>query len=291
MKRMKEYCKICLLLLGALTIWGPKAMAQNVKTQNNENSTVVTEQAGTNEKIGENLNDKVLNEKPVNEAVGGSSFAADRAVEPSFLGAFGGEHTDSLNLPAIGMRGEVLPMTLRPLYWGNWYNWSLHKGMNVSLGASVFAEFGKNARGGAGFTQNVSAMYAVPVTKKLSVAVGGYLNNINYAGGNWRDAGLSAVVGYRFNEHWEAYVYGQKSLTNNIGNRLRYSMYDGYYGGYYGPGMGGFGGFSRNFFGIPAYSVYDLSNMGDRIGATVRYNVNNNLSIEVSVENRWLPSR
>ena len=41
-------------------------MAQNVKTQNNENSTVVTEQAGTNEKIGENLNDKVLNEKPVN---------------------------------------------------------------------------------------------------------------------------------------------------------------------------------------------------------------------------------
>ena len=141
-------------------------MAQNVKTQNNENSTVVTEQAGTNAKVGENLNDKVLNEKPVNEAVDGSSFAADRAVEPSFLGAFGGEHTDSLNLPAIGMRGEVLPMTLRPLYWGNWYNWSLHKGMNVSLGASVFAEFGKNARGGAGFTQNVSAMYAVPVTKK-----------------------------------------------------------------------------------------------------------------------------
>ena len=84
-------------MLGALTIWGPKAMAQNVKTQNNENSTVVTEQAGTNEKIGENLNDEVLNEKPVNEAVGGSSFAADRAVEPLFLGAFGGEHTDSLN--------------------------------------------------------------------------------------------------------------------------------------------------------------------------------------------------
>ena len=67
---MKEYCKICLLMLGALTIWGPKAMAQNVKAQNNENSTVVTEQAGTNEKVGENLNDKVLNEKPVNEAVG-----------------------------------------------------------------------------------------------------------------------------------------------------------------------------------------------------------------------------
>lgn len=265
MKRTKEYCKICLLLLGALTIWGPKAMAQNVKTQNNENSTVVTEQAGTNAKVegnlnakvldakvGENLNDKVLNEKPVNEAVGGSSFAADRAVEPSFLGAFGGEHTDSLNLPAIGMRGEVLPMTLRPLYWGNWYNWSLHKGMNVSLGASVFAEFGKNARGGAGFTQNVSAMYAVPVTKKLSVAVGGYFNNIMWQHDTWREAGVSAIMGYKFNDHWEAYLYGQKSLAGN-----------------------------RRF--MPC-TVYDISNIGDRIGAAVKYNVNPNFSFQVSVE-------
>ena len=270
---MKEYCKICLLLLGALTIWGPKAMAQNVKTQNNENSTVVTEQAGTNakvegnlnekvgenlndkvldDKVGENLNDKVLNEKAVNEAVGGSSFAADRAVEPSFLGAFGGEHTDSLNLPAIGMRGEVLPMTLRPLYWGNWYNWSLHKGMNVSLGASVFAEFGKNARGGAGFTQNVSAMYAVPVTKKLSVAVGGYFNNIMWQHDTWREAGVSAIMGYKFNDHWEAYLYGQKSLAGN-----------------------------RRF--MPC-TVYDISNIGDRIGAAVKYNVNPNFSFQVSVE-------
>lgn len=260
MKRTKEYCKICLLLLGALTIWGPKAMAQNVKTQNNENSAVVTEQAGTNAKVEGNLNakvegnlnDKVLNEKPVNEAVGGSSFAADRAVEPSFLGAFGGEHTDSLNLPAIGMRGEVLPMTLRPLYWGNWYNWSLHKGMNVSLGASVFAEFGKNARGGAGFTQNVSAMYAVPVTKKLSVAVGGYFNNIMWQHDTWREAGVSAIMGYKFNDHWEAYLYGQKSLAGN-----------------------------RRF--MPC-TVYDISNIGDRIGAAVKYNVNPNFSFQVSVE-------
>lgn len=205
-----------------------------------------------NEKIGENLNDKVLNEKAVNKAVGGSSFADDRAVEPSFLGAFGGEHTDSLNLPAIGMRGEVLPMTLRPLYWGNWYNWSLHKGMNVSLGASVFAEFGKNARGGAGFTQNVSAMYAVPVTKKLSVAVGGYFNNIMWQHDTWREAGVSAIMGYKFNDHWEAYLYGQKSLAGN-----------------------------RRF--MPC-TVYDISNIGDRIGAAVKYNVNPNFSFQVSVE-------
>ena len=223
------------------------------------NDEVLNEKVGENlndkvldDKVGENLNDKVLNEKAVNEAVGGSSFAADRAVEPSFLGAFGGEHTDSLNLPAIGMRGEVLPMTLRPLYWGNWYNWSLHKGMNVSLGASVFAEFGKNARGGAGFTQNVSAMYAVPVTKKLSVAVGGYFNNIMWQHDTWREAGVSAIMGYKFNDHWEAYLYGQKSLAGN-----------------------------RRF--MPC-TVYDLSNIGDRIGAAVKYNVNPNFSFQVSVE-------
>lgn len=200
-------------------------------------------------------------------------------------------HQDSLNLPILNQYGQPETIGRYPLAFAGWNSWALHRGLNVQLGASVFTQFGKGAHSGAGFQQNIAMMYAAPINDKLSVAVGGYLNNINYAGGNWRDAGLSAVVGYRFNEHWEAYVYGQKSLTNNIGNRLRYSMYDGYYGGYYGPGMGGFGGFSRNFFGIPAYSVYDLSNMGDRIGATVRYNVNNNLSIEVSVENRWLPSR
>ena len=201
------------------------------------------------------------------------------------------QHQDSLNLPALNQYGQPETISRYPLAFPGWSSWGLHRGLNVQLGASVFAQFGKGAHGGAGFQQNIALMYATPVTDKLSVAVGGYLNNINYAGGNWHDAGLSAVVGYRFNEHWEAYVYGQKSITNNVANRLRYSMYDGYYGGFGGPGMGGFGGFSRNFFGMPAYSVYDLSNMGDRIGATVRYNVNNNLSLEVSVEQRWIPNR
>ena len=42
--------------------------------------------------------------------------------------------------------------------------------------------------------ENIALMYAMPVTDKLSVAVGGYFNNINYAGNNWREAGLSAVL-------------------------------------------------------------------------------------------------
>lgn len=200
------------------------------------------------------------------------------------------QHQDSLMLPPLNAQGQVDTTCRYPLAFGGWNSWGLHRGLNVQIGASVFAEFGKGAHSGAGFQQNIALMYAMPINDKLSVAVGGYLNNVNYAGGNWHDAGLSAVVGYRFNEHLEAYIWGQKSITNNVGNRLRYSMYDGYYGGY-GFGGYGFGGFSRNFYGFPSYSAYDLSGIGDRIGATLRYNFNNNMSIEVTVENRWMPSR
>lgn len=200
------------------------------------------------------------------------------------------QHQDSLMLPPLNTQGQVDTTCRYPLAFGGWNSWGLHRGLNVQIGASVFAEFGKGAHSGAGFQQNIALMYAMPINDKLSVAVGGYLNNVNYAGGNWHDAGLSAVMGYRFNEHLEAYIWGQKSITNNVGNHLRYGLYDGYYGGY-GFGGYGFGGFSRNFYGFPSYSAYDLSGIGDRIGATLRYNFNNNMSIEVTVENRWMPSR
>ena len=200
------------------------------------------------------------------------------------------QHQDSLMLPPLNAQSQVDTTCRYPLAFGGWNSWGLHRGLNVQIGASVFAEFGKGAHSGAGFQQNIALMYAMPINDKLSVAVGGYLNNVNYAGGNWHDAGLSAVMGYRFNEHLEAYIWGQKSITNNVGNRLRYGLYDGYYGGY-GLGGYGFGGFSRNFYGFPSYSAYDLSGIGDRIGATLRYNFNNNMSIEVTVENRWMPSR
>ena len=193
-------------------------------------------------------------------------------------------------MPRINRYGQPEAIARYPMYFSGWNSWALHRGLNVQLGTSVFAQFGKGAHHGAGFQQDIALMYAMPVNDKLSIAVGGYLNNVNFAGDNWRDAGVQAVMGYRFNEHWEAYVYGQKTITNNISNRLRFSPYGGYYG--YDPaGYGTLGGFSRNFYGMPSYSPYDICNFGDRIGATVRYNFNNNMSIEVSVENRWLPSR
>ena len=164
---------------------------------------------------------------------------------------------DTLHLPAINMRGQVQPFVMCPLYWGGWYNWSLHSGLNVSLGASVFTQFGKHAKGGAGFTQSLSAMYAVPLTSKLSLAVGGYFNNVTWQHASWREAGLSAVLGYKFNDKWEGYVYGQKSLVGNH----RY---------------------------MPL-TVYDAASLGDRIGAAVKYNLSPNVSFQLSVEGAWMP--
>ena len=99
----------------------------------------------------------------------------------------------------------------------------------------------------------------MPVTKKLSLAVGGYFSNVMWQHDTWRDAGLSAVAGYKFNDHWEAYLYGQKSVAG-----------------------------SRRFVPAP---VWDTAGIGDRIGAAVKYNVNRNFSFQVSVEQNWAPSR
>ncbi|MDO5526645.1 MAG: transporter [Prevotella sp.] len=170
---------------------------------------------------------------------------------------------DSLALPRLNYLGQMAQPTHRwygmsPVYGGiGWDNWELHKGLNMNLGASVFAQFGKHARHGAGFSQNIAAMYAMPLSKNLSFAAGGYLNNTYWGHDTYRDAGLSAVLGYRFNDHWEAYLYGQKSLV------------------------------SSNY--IP-YSLYDMNALGDRIGAAVKYNVNKNFSITLSVDKEWVPN-
>ncbi len=158
---------------------------------------------------------------------------------------------DSLHLPTLNSRGQTLPMGWYPSYWGGWNDWQLHEGLNASMDASVFAEFGKYARSGVGFGQNISLMYAVPLTKNLSLALGGYMGNVFWQHDNYHDAGLSAVLGYKLDEHWEAYLYMQKSIINHP---------------------------------LPPRSVLDMNRLGDRIGAAVKYNFSPNFSVEVSVE-------
>lgn len=167
---------------------------------------------------------------------------------------------DSLHLPLLDEMGRMPSYTgFYPYYFGgSWSNWKLHKGMNLSLGASVFSQIGKNAYGGVGFAQNLSAQYATTLSPRLSIAVGGYLNNMYWAHNAYRDVGLTAVLGYRFDEHWEGYLYGQKSIMTNMP--------------------------------IPYY-LQDMNDMGDRIGAAVRYNFSPNFSVQMSVESRRVNSR
>ena len=165
-----------------------------------------------------------------------------------------GVSLDSLHLPELDDRGRVMNYNYYPYYFGGmWSNWRLHEGLNLSLGASIFSQFGKHAYGGVGFSQNLSVQYATALTSRLSIAVGGYLDNMYWANTTFRDAGMTAVLGYKFNEQWEGYVYGQKSIVTNAP--------------------------------IPYY-LQDLNEMGDRIGAALRYNITPNISVQMSVESR-----
>ncbi|MGN1228521.1 MAG: hypothetical protein ACI4T5_02550, partial [Prevotella sp.] len=75
---------------------------------------------------------------------------------------------DSLHLPELDDRGRVMNYNYYPYYFGGtWSNWRLHEGLNLSLGASIFSQFGKHAYGGVGFAQNLSVQYATtPVRDK-----------------------------------------------------------------------------------------------------------------------------
>ena len=64
-------------------------------------------------------------------------------------------HQDSLHLPRINRYGQPEAIARYPMYFSGWNSWALHRGLNVQLGASVFAQFGKGAHHGAGFDQAV----------------------------------------------------------------------------------------------------------------------------------------
>ena len=160
-----------------------------------------------------------------------------------------------LHLPMLNQWGLMPRLMYSPIWWGGWNSWDLHEGLNVSMGASVFSTFGSgHSYHGAGFTQNVAALYARPLTDKLSFAVGGYFHRVSWAHDSWKDAGLTGLLSYRFNDHWEAYLYGQKSFIDK--NVPRHPL------------------------------LYDMAGFGDRIGATLRYNLNRMVSFEVNVEKR-----
>ena len=190
---------------------------------------------------------------------GSSSNASTKLFDESVNGA---TKTTEPHLPVLTETGLVPPLShygygygMPWLGWGSWGMWRLHEGLNVSLGLSVFSTFGSgDTWSGAGFAQNLSMMYATSLTNKMSLAVGGYMKNASWAHDSYRDAGLSAVLGYQFDEHWEAYLYAQKSIVQN------------------------------KLMPLP---LRDITNMGDRIGVGVEYHFSPAFSIGVSFEQNF----
>lgn len=174
-------------------------------------------------------------------------------------------------------------------------SWGLHQGLNFSVDLSAFATFGKHVPHRGGFSQVINATYLTPLTKdnKLWVALGGYVTNTNYGSDNYHDGGLYGIMGYKFNEHWEAYVYGQFSVAGNYN-----SLYGGYgYGRYGAYGYGAPWGYGMYPWGYGilgrglGYGVmpggYGMGAPGANVlGAGLRY-TNKNFSIGINIEGVW----
>lgn len=172
--------------------------------------------------------------------------------------------TDSLHLPPIDSYGRVHSYrSWRYPYMGGLFGWDVHEGLNVNLGVSAFTSFGKNSFSGWG--QNIAAVYAKPINDKLSIAVGGYLNNYSTGRGSLRSAGITGVLNYRFNEHWEAFIYGQKGFYDNF--MQMFNLYTPY-----------------SLYALGYSPLYDIEAFGDHIGAGVRWMPNKTTSISVQFE-------
>lgn len=196
------------------------------------------------------INADTLSSLKIDARCGVSRQNAPTAIERRSYSDARMQPADSLHLPVLTPHGTIPLMSFayEPL-WGI-DSWELHRGLNMNLGASVFASFGKGAPSGAGFAQDLSLMYALPLTKRLSLALGGWVSNVFYANRRFTDAGVSAVLGYKFDEHWEATAFVKKSLVVN--------------NAHYGYGA--------------------MRDLGDRIGASLKYNFSPSFSVQLIVQ-------
>ncbi len=185
-------------------------------------------------------------EEYLNGMVPVSSFTPESAVLP-----------DSLSLNAGDCVGNTAGYSRSYDWLGGYGTRNLHAGINASVDLSAFTSFGKHHFSGT--AERIDLMYGAQLNDKLSVAAGGYFENFNTNMGSYRAAGIAAMLDYRFNEHWEAYVYAQKNILYNASGS-RFGMWNG----------------------LNAYDYY--GNFADRIGLGLRYNFNNCTFLEVQFD-------
>lgn len=174
--------------------------------------------------------------------------------KPDYGSIASGAIVDSMDvdLPLLNEYGTVPSFHYPYGYHLGWNTWKLHKGLNVSLTASVFSTFGSGKTwSGAGFSQSVAMNYAMPLTDRLTLAIGGYFLNTSWAHDRFSDGGLTALLNYQITDKLSAFVYAQKSLET--GNPM-------------------------------PYILQDINSLGDRIGVGFNYDFTPSFSMGVSVE-------
>ena len=205
--------------------------------------------------------------------------------EPEYLngmvpiGALGQKMAECDSLPSTE-RESVADLTYNRRWWwfpymGGFSGWHMHEGLNVSLGLSAFTSFGGNAFSGWG--QNLSATYVKPLNDRWTIAVGAFLTNYSTNLGTARAAGVAAMVNYRINEHWQAFVYGQKAFVDN-NMSLPYFCY------------GPYGAYQSFLPGYPYHPLAAMGMMGDRIGAGVCWQPNDKFSVSLQMEYHSMPN-
>ncbi len=93
--------------------------------------------------------------------------------------------------------------------------WLLHEGFNAQLSMNVTAGLGSHAPRGVGFGQDAAFMYAVPLTKRFSVAGGLYVSHMNWGGYDYKQVGIAGVAAFRLSEKVSLYAYGSKTLLSH----------------------------------------------------------------------------
>ena len=101
------------------------------------------------------------------------------------------------------------------------------QGLHFSLDMGVTASFGSSRYSGTGFFQRLSAMYETPLSDRISLSVGGFLQNMSWGGSSQQSAGVEARLNYMFSERLFGEIYYSKTVTprydiDRIGASLEY---------------------------------------------------------------------
>lgn len=137
-------------------------------------------------------------------------------------------------------------------YWG-YGLWGLHEGLNANIGMYAMTSFGHNRFPGVGFGTGISTMYVKMLTNRLSLAAGGFYNHLVWRSNSINQVGLNMMLGYQLTDRLSVYGYVSKAFMPSRTKTL-----------------------------IPVLPFLDCYDA--RFGAMLHFNVNEHVSVSVSVE-------